>query len=408
MASSDESVATTDVSLSAQEPVEHILEEEAPATASQDSACGRGKGRKKRAQQTPPKKYKLTAEQEAAVLDFLKERPYLYSKGHHDYKDPARRQRDWAALGESLGVEWKQLEGWYKSMRTLLGRAKKEKSKSGSGADLTPALRNVWEKMSFLTPHLSFLQSQRLGPGKRSAREALDADAELDPDQAGPSCNVPRRAAPSTSGTSDNPARPAVLPDLRAGSSSGSAGAVSGGGCCGQLCTQLEIVAQRLSSPQDLFWTNIQWKVSHLDPNQLMNLQDEVWDVVSRHVRKAGPKPFPRTNTVPAAASSQAGVEGPVPPQDVFSQAHLQPVSGQAVAPEDELEILLRNYSPIPRLSPRKANNPRRIPPQCPRGPRGPLGPRSTITSSTTSTICLQQAGQLDLDFLDDPPDPLS
>jgi uncharacterized sporulation protein YeaH/YhbH (DUF444 family) len=129
MSSSDSDTATTDVSMAAREQEEHI-QEAAQSTPSQKSAGGRGKGRKK------TKQSGLTEAQKEEVLEFLKERPYLYNK---DFKDQAKRNRNWKELADRLGVEAAACIGWYRSMRTMLARAKKAKSKSGSGsANLPP------------------------------------------------------------------------------------------------------------------------------------------------------------------------------------------------------------------------------------------------------------------------------
>ena len=95
----------------------------------------------------------LTNEQKEEVLDFLRDRPYMYDKGHPDYKDAPRRTREWVEFAERLGLEVDVALGWYCSMRTMLARAKKVKSKSGSGSmDLSRSLEWVWLHMSFMTP----------------------------------------------------------------------------------------------------------------------------------------------------------------------------------------------------------------------------------------------------------------
>ncbi|KAL8559851.1 hypothetical protein ACOMHN_030187 [Nucella lapillus] len=317
-----EDTATTDVSMAAREQEEHI-QEAAQSTPSQKSAGGRGKGRKK------TKQSGLTEAQKEEVLEFLKERPHLYNKSHKDFKDQAKRNRDWKELAERLGVEAAACIGWYRSMRTMLARAKKAKSKSGSGsANLPRSLQWVWDHMAFMTPYMSSLSSDSMGPRKRScaAVDPIETEADFDPDQPGPSRKVPRQAAASA--TPPAPAAPSVRP---VGFSSRAAAAASESNCCGHLCTQLDNMIQRLSSPQAQFWSNIQWRVDHFDSNQMLRLQNDVWDLVSRHLAMVGPKPTHQNRHVSTAAYQPAvGVSGGGfgAPQNVASHATQQPVAG--------------------------------------------------------------------------------
>ena len=268
MSSSESDIAATDVPL-----------DEPQSTPSKKAGRGKGKGKGKVKVKgrKMSKQSVLTDEQKEEVLDFLRHRPYIYDKGHRDYKDSPRRAREWAEFAERLGLEVVVVLGWYRSMRTMLARAKKVKSKSGSGSmDLSRSLEWVWLHMSFMTPYIASLSADPVCyKRKRAAPDPSETDTELDPGQAGPSQKAPCQAsASSTSRTSAAPPAPgpSVQPVGSTPKAATDSSASSTNNCCGHLCTQLGKIVQHLSEPQAEFWKTIQSRSRTLDEEEILEM----------------------------------------------------------------------------------------------------------------------------------------
>ena len=63
-------------------------------------------------------------------VDYLRERPFMYEKTDKVYKDAPRHKREWEACTNLVGRTVELLQGWLKSRRSMLGKARSIKSKS--------------------------------------------------------------------------------------------------------------------------------------------------------------------------------------------------------------------------------------------------------------------------------------
>lgn len=178
-------MSSSETETEVQAPLTAAEEEEMLALnppAAQGSSRGKGKAKLK----------PLTAELKFIAIDFLKERPYIYDKAHPQYKDYPRRKREWTLLAEMLELTPEALSKWYKSVRVMLARVKRLKSKSGSGSSITEGLQSVEEQFGFITPFIHEMTSTVVG-GKRKKSSGPSA-ASFDPEEPGPSRQVPRMA----------------------------------------------------------------------------------------------------------------------------------------------------------------------------------------------------------------------
>ena len=197
MSSSDSDVAASDLSLAARELDERLQEPPSTPPAFETTAgAGKGKGKGKGKRGKKAVEGQLTEDQKQDVIDFLRERPYLYNRSHSDYKDAAKRNREWKEFADQLGVPVAVITSWYRCMRAMLGRVKKAKTKSGStDVRLPRAQEYVWTHMQFLVPYISQISSDTLGPRKRKTTaepdELTESEAEFNPDQPASSWMVP-------------------------------------------------------------------------------------------------------------------------------------------------------------------------------------------------------------------------
>ena len=193
MSSSDCDVAASDLPLAARELDERLQEPTSTPPAFETTAgAGRGKGKGKGKRGKKAVEGQLTEDQKQDAIDFLRERPYLYNQSHSDYKDAAKRNREWKEFADQLGVPVAVITSWYRCMRAMLGRAKKAKTKSGSADVRLPrAQEYVWTHMQFLVPYISQISSDTLGPRKKKTTaepdELTESEVEFDPDQPAPS-----------------------------------------------------------------------------------------------------------------------------------------------------------------------------------------------------------------------------
>eukprot|EP00745_Piridium_sociabile_P037092 TRINITY_DN67150_c0_g2_i3.p1 TRINITY_DN67150_c0_g2~~TRINITY_DN67150_c0_g2_i3.p1 ORF type:complete len:360 (+),score=52.73 TRINITY_DN67150_c0_g2_i3:254-1333(+) len=339
MSSSDSESGQSLTTLSVHDIEPQLLDDSPTHSTPLQKGGGRGKNRKSRKQKLSP----LTDAQKEEMLDFLKDNPFLYNKAHPAFKDSSKRKRAWKQMDERFVLEDGACWHWYRSVRTMLSRAKKMKSKSGSGgANLPAALQWVWDKLDFLQPFMSSLSQDTVGPQKRSAAMTLPETEADDHDHPGPIRKVPR---------------PAALSDSRATSATKSAPAQAAN-CCGHLCSQLESMVHQYDSPMAYFWRLLDWRIGGLDSHQLFDLQTELWQVVNRHVHNSE-RPSRTTMSAPSAPAPAPAAQAPpstmAPPQ--------QPRPGPSTAPDD-LDSFMQSLvsSPSPRISPRKQYRPARIP----------------------------------------------
>lgn len=123
------------------------------------------------ASQAPRQRRKVvtfTTEQEADLAEWLQQHPYLFDKGHPEYRNKPLRDRvkaEKAAMLEPPSTG-KDIENWLRGMRTRFGKL--SKAKSGDGATKkTPSDRDRWilQLFQFMGQHIQrCTQPKTLGP----------------------------------------------------------------------------------------------------------------------------------------------------------------------------------------------------------------------------------------------------
>eukprot|EP00745_Piridium_sociabile_P033517 TRINITY_DN57481_c0_g1_i14.p1 TRINITY_DN57481_c0_g1~~TRINITY_DN57481_c0_g1_i14.p1 ORF type:complete len:412 (+),score=85.16 TRINITY_DN57481_c0_g1_i14:654-1889(+) len=370
--------------------------EETETTSPRGRGKGKGKGKGKGATRVAS----LTLEQREALLDFLKANTYLYNKAHPDYKDSNRRNRDWKDLADQLGLTVAVLQRHYKNLRTLLARAKRCQSTSGSGS-LTPALAGILDELSFMHQYVCNLPLQcEYGAEMTTAAEPRVPDTELDPSQPGPSSAKKRRVAPSatvTSGALNRPpaaAEPAVvpveLPTLRRLDSVSSRGSASTRGtCCSQLSAQVGTMMDEMQLMRNVgncFWAFIQSRAALFDEERHDLFRRDVSELMNKHIdaeRQDKAQQLARTSSAGSTPSSSSGVPagGLLPPQQVaplvqpplMAPTATAAIAGPATQPSFDSQIAVR-------ISPRRTSTHRSAPGQSPQ-----------------TTVCTQE---IDFDYL--------
>ena len=78
----------------------------------------------------------------------------------------SKKEDLWAAQAAKMNTTVSELRIWYTSMRTMLGRLKKRAMKTHSGAEVVTDMNTteqwVWEKFSFLRPHIETLEPRNV------------------------------------------------------------------------------------------------------------------------------------------------------------------------------------------------------------------------------------------------------
>ena len=205
----------------------------------------RGKGKAKRDDGVASQHFKLTDAERDLFVDYLRERPFMYEKKDKDYKDALRRKREWEACANLVGRTVELLQGWLKSRRSMLGKARSIKSKSGSCSEpLPPSLQWVYDNLSFMSAGAGVLHSETLGPRKDVPGSPFADEADLE--EPGPS-KRPRHATPSSSASRAHSSTPLERQSrVHEWPSSKSPTCTSAEKCCGHLCTQLDEMHQHL------------------------------------------------------------------------------------------------------------------------------------------------------------------
>ena len=168
---------------------------------------------------TPTKKAKIkktvtafTEKQKEEIIEFLMRNEVLYSKRLAGFKDVTQKEDLWAAQAAKMNTTVAQLKLWYTSMRNMMGRLKKRARKSGSGGDVITDMNStakwVWEKFSFLIPHIETVDARNVASFAAAAAAASASGTELTPSTSQTSVV----ASTSTSSRAPTPPLPAALP----------------------------------------------------------------------------------------------------------------------------------------------------------------------------------------------------
>ncbi|KAL8624636.1 hypothetical protein ACOMHN_045171 [Nucella lapillus] len=279
----------SDAALNAEEEME--MEAAEAELAQERGVPGPAKKRKS------SKQSKLTEEQEHELLDYLREHPHLYDKSQKLYKDAAKKQRDWYALDQKLGIPLGDSCAWVRTKRTMLAKAKRKVSKSGSSAgSLTPSLQWCFDHMSFLIPHIQSVAVEGMGPTQtkevthsRRKRPAAvrPLETDLETDAYGSAGMGSRALVDSEQGASTSAMTSPPVPRLRLGSSKGLSMSSSSQPSerCGHLCKEIESVIQQFATPHSAFWNWCLERTKDFDDDERDNLEVAVGTLVTEHVR---------------------------------------------------------------------------------------------------------------------------
>ncbi len=74
----------------------------------------------------------LTDEQQADVMDWLKENIIIYNKHLSEYQNTEKKNKLWADKAKELGVDPIKLQTWVDSMRSQYGRLTPDQVRTGS------------------------------------------------------------------------------------------------------------------------------------------------------------------------------------------------------------------------------------------------------------------------------------
>ena len=116
----------------------------------------------------------LTDEEEAEVVEWLRENEFIYNKKKKAYKDTHKKISRWQELAEKMGKDVEMLMVWYNSLRTRYGRLLKTKSGQGV-AERTERDEWIMQNFNFLQNHIYQSQSRSINPVKKAACSARPA-----------------------------------------------------------------------------------------------------------------------------------------------------------------------------------------------------------------------------------------
>ena len=97
----------------------------------------------------------FTDNEKLEIVEFLKLNPCIYQRQLADYKNLKHKYKVWKAQSDKMGTTVKELQTFYNSMRSKLGRLKLVAKKKGQNVEMfTPTEKWIWEKFQFLAPHI--------------------------------------------------------------------------------------------------------------------------------------------------------------------------------------------------------------------------------------------------------------
>ncbi|KAK7075010.1 hypothetical protein SK128_010130 [Halocaridina rubra] len=128
--------------------------------------------------------------QEANLVEWLQQHPYLYDKVHVLYRDKERKKRAFQEKGATLvpPVSGKELEKWFASRRTQFGRITRKIMTTGQ-PHLTHREKFVLKHFEFLRPHIArHRDTQVLGTPEAGGANLHASTVDVGEGVAGPSC----------------------------------------------------------------------------------------------------------------------------------------------------------------------------------------------------------------------------
>ena len=129
---------------------ERVVESE-DRTVEREEECDEEDGVNKRARLGPV----FSDEDEATIIEFVKNHPELYTKENARYLDKTRKDSLWKELADQIGRTAPEVQRWFNSQRTRYGKITSKHRKSGQGApQMTGRQKWVLTNFGFLSPHI--------------------------------------------------------------------------------------------------------------------------------------------------------------------------------------------------------------------------------------------------------------
>ena len=99
---------------------------------------------------------KLGDKEEIEVCDWLQTQPMYFNKKDKDYYNRSKKIAVWGEKAAEYGLNYEQLNRWYQSTRSRLGKLDINKIPSGAPApeDWTPRDQDIWKRLGFLRPYI--------------------------------------------------------------------------------------------------------------------------------------------------------------------------------------------------------------------------------------------------------------
>lgn len=107
------------------EPPRTVVSETVSETLASSSSSQVARRQKKEVRAEP---LHLDVDQETQVSEFLKDNPFLYTKGDRDFKNAKLKIAKWEEMADLLGVASDKLLTWYNTIRTRIGKLTTDKS----------------------------------------------------------------------------------------------------------------------------------------------------------------------------------------------------------------------------------------------------------------------------------------
>ena len=137
-----------------------------------------------------------TEDQEEAMLDFIRDNPMIWDKGHKLHKDKVHHKDLCKGLDDDLGLEAGSTHNWYQAMRNQYLRAVKKQASGAGTRQLTEREQWIKDKFDFIRDSIQHR------PGKELSQMAKARPSKLPPLQ---HSRLPRLDSPEPAAQRDTP-----------------------------------------------------------------------------------------------------------------------------------------------------------------------------------------------------------